>query len=423
MNPALPSHIYSPLTERLLFEQTLLPCLLAGDCVTAMWVPHGGRTKTMAYLCQNASKFNFGKLGKYKIRYLNKDELTEEAPEAYFQLMLRSLNPRLKNYRQEEAFFLIKEKINLLLRKNYHLILILGKFDELPFSRTFFNNLYSLWQMNKTRVHFIFTVKRNIFQKDLFEKYDQLREAISQNLIYFPLFNKEDRISVCRVLTDKYGFRLTKRQRELIWEVCGGHPGLAKACMRIVNKNSRLKGGKETIDFLAQQWEVKIILEDIWKSLDEEERQIVLLAAKKVPVSQRSLPERLLKLRVIDSDNNQALKLFTSLFETFLKDKIEEKKNLTLDKKSGELLLGNEAIKEKITLQEYHLLSTFLDKPNKIISRDEIANVLWGKNSYDKYSDWSIDQIISQLRKKLEIIGISSKNLQTIRKRGYRWLG
>ncbi|MBM3209246.1 winged helix-turn-helix domain-containing protein [Candidatus Shapirobacteria bacterium] len=58
-----------------------------------------------------------------------------------------------------------------------------------------------------------------------------------------------------------------------------------------------------------------------------------------------------------------------------------------------------------------------------VISRDEIAEILWGKESYDKYSDWSIDQMISQLRKKLNQLGISPKSLQTIRDRGYRWIG
>jgi len=85
-----------------------------------------------------------------------------------------------------------------------------------------------------------------------------------------------------------------------------------------------------------------------------------------------------------------------------------------------EILANGLPLEKELTLQEYHLLVGFLKNPKKIISRDEIAEILWGKKSFEKYSDWAIDQIISQLRKKLTQIGVSTKNLQTIRGRGYR---
>ena len=50
---------------------------------------------------------------------------------------------------------------------------------------------------------------------------------------------------------------------------------------------------------------------------------------------------------------------------------------------------------------------------------DEIGEALWGKDSYDKYSDWAIDQLISKLRKKLETLGFKNV-LKTVRGKGYK---
>ena len=68
------------------------------------------------------------------------------------------------------------------------------------------------------------------------------------------------------------------------------------------------------------------------------------------------------------------------------------------------------------------MLVCFLKNKGQIISRDQIGDVLWGDKAYDRYSDWAVDQLISQLRKKLIDLGIKGASLQTIRNRGYRWL-
>ena len=61
----------------------------------------------------------------------------------------------------------------------------------------------------------------------------------------------------------------------------------------------------------------------------------------------------------------------------------------------------------------------FLNGVNKLKSRDDIGDVLWGKESYEKYSDWAIDQIMSKIRKKLGLLGTKTR-IVTVRGRGYK---
>ncbi len=135
----------------------------------------------------------------------------------------------------------------------------------------------------------------------------------------------------------------------------------------------------------------------------------------------KETPERLLKLRLILVGKNQKLEFFSPLFRAFVMTQKLDAPAIALDEQTGEILINGLPPREKIGLQEYRLLVEFLKNPDKVISRDEIALVLWDKEADEKYSDWAIDQIISQLRTKLEKLGLSSAKLQTIRNRGYRW--
>jgi DNA-binding response OmpR family regulator len=80
---------------------------------------------------------------------------------------------------------------------------------------------------------------------------------------------------------------------------------------------------------------------------------------------------------------------------------------------------GN-TVEESFTRQEYSILTLFLKNPGKVLTRDDIGAVLWGESSYEKYSDWAIDQLMSKLRKKLKEIGVNVE-ISTLRGRGYKF--
>ncbi|MCL5090811.1 MAG: winged helix-turn-helix domain-containing protein [Patescibacteria group bacterium] len=411
-------HILTEETEKFLFKETILSRLLAGESLTAIWIKHGGRSRAMTFLSQYSEYFDFKTLGKYQILFIDQEELTEETSQAYFRLMFKNLCTE-KNLDQGDIFFSLKEKVKEITDRGEHLIFILGRFDELNFSSTFFNNLKNLWQVNKTKIHYIFPIMDNIFLSENFEKYDQLREVLSQNLVYFPLFSKEDTEFAMDYFSEKYGYPLSPKKKKLASGLSGGHPSLLKACLRILNETAQFSE-EEISESLSKQWEIKIILEDIWKSFDEQEKKLVSQIVFGQTPMRIELPERFVRLRVIKEENSQPV-LFSPLLTAFVKKQSTATSSIGFDPETGELLINGFPPQEKITLQEYRLLRYFLANINKIVSRDQIAYVLWDKESDEKYSDWAIDQVMSQLRKKIDQMGIGQK-LQTIRGRGYRWL-
>lgn len=417
MKPRL-TNILTPETEREIFTQTLLPLILAGENATVMYVPQGGRRRSVVYLTENSEKLGFKKLGKYLILHVDPNELAKETPSSYFTLVREKIQEKAEFVSvssSSKPFAALKKTVKEVLDQKYHLILTLRKFEELKFPKAFFNNLAYLWELDKTKVHFIFPVCQDILKR--LKTYGALREVIAQNLVFFPLLSTNDQDLVMKKISRKYGYPVSQKPA-LIKKLSGGNPSLIKACLRILSKHKDLKNEEKITSFLFDQYEIKLILEDIWKSLEKDEQGVVSALANHLPLKTEDIPIRLSRLGLV-----QELKLFSPLFTLFVKAKTQGLKKITLDEQTGQVLINGLPIKEKLTLQEYHLLSAFLEKPGLVYSRDDIADTLWGKESYDKYSDWAIDQIISRLRKTLSNLGISPSNLQTIRKRGYRWLG
>lgn len=72
------------------------------------------------------------------------------------------------------------------------------------------------------------------------------------------------------------------------------------------------------------------------------------------------------------------------------------------------------------TKQEEKVMKLLLENKNKIVSREQIAQIMWGEQDWnEKYSDWAIDKIISRIRQVLDEQGISSLTLITKKGRGF----
>jgi DNA-binding winged helix-turn-helix (wHTH) protein len=414
-------HILTPETERRFFTDQILSLLTQGECLTLIWTPHGGATRQMNFLTQYSSHLEFSKLGKYLIIYLDQYDLLDNSSEGYFQLMNYCLDNKETNpLTGENSLINLKLKISSYLQDNYHLIFILNEFDKIDFTPQFFNCLKNIWHMEKSKIHFIFGITQNIFTQENLKRYDQLGELITQNLIFCPLLSSADAFFVMNRLKNKYGFNVPQEKYKEVAKISGGHPLLIKTCLSMFSKNPNLDE-KEIQKHLLEQWEIKLILEDIWDAFTSNDKQIVNQIALGEAPPRHKASDFLLKLKLVTIKDNQ-YGLFTTLFEEFVKNKKIERQTLSLNKNSGEILINGFPFKEKITLKEYRLLSLFLENQNKLINRDQIAEALWGTEGYDKYSNWAIDQNISLLRKKLQKLGFPSQCLQTIKGLGYRWL-
>lgn len=104
-----------------------------------------------------------------------------------------------------------------------------------------------------------------------------------------------------------------------------------------------------------------------------------------------------------EEDNNEILK--NGPFKIDIYSQKVSKNNMELD----------------LTPKEYLLMKLFLENPKKAFTRDELLNILWGKNYFGDLK--IIDVNIRRLRAKIEDDSSEPKYIETIWGTGYRWNG
>jgi DNA-binding response OmpR family regulator len=72
-----------------------------------------------------------------------------------------------------------------------------------------------------------------------------------------------------------------------------------------------------------------------------------------------------------------------------------------------------------LTAHEFKLLRFFTDNPERVLSRDELLNDVWGYNCYP--TTRTVDNQILKLRQKLETDPANPRHLQTIYGAGYKF--
>lgn len=84
------------------------------------------------------------------------------------------------------------------------------------------------------------------------------------------------------------------------------------------------------------------------------------------------------------------------------------------------IYVGTKKISEKEFSQvEKQILVKLINNKGEIVTFDQIAEIIWGKEVTSHYSLWAIAKKIERIRKKLKEIGFYCNVLETRRKKGY----
>lgn len=110
------------------------------------------------------------------------------------------------------------------------------------------------------------------------------------------------------------------------------------------------------------------------------------------------------------SNNGKTTSYLNPLFEQFVKTRL--KSSARPKQKRDQITKPAELVGQE--LLAYNLLKS---RPGEIVSKDQIAEAIWGSTWEQKYSDWALDKLISNLKKKLAVLDTPAK-LQTFKKLG-----
>ena len=159
-------------------------------------------------------------------------------------------------------------------------------------------------------------------------------------------------------------------------------------------------------------------LEVIWGKFTAEEKNIIrkiYLGNIEQTDSLTHEYEYLKSIRVIIEKSDRielGLPLLSKIIEKEMKLDI-------IHVKHDQIMLGKNNLTNTLTNKEKLLMLLLLNSKKKIISREVIAQTIWGDCWEEKYSDWAIDVLAHRVRKKLNAVGIDENLLKTVKKKGF----
>lgn len=402
-------------------------------CLACFFISGTGKRIYFKFLIKEEKilKKIFGKeFPKTLFVYVDPDEIIEESNEGYLKLMKSGLEQALSNkkvkltniIKNDNPLMSIKNILSVLITKGWHVVFILNDFEfTLELSPTIFRNLESVLSLNKTMISFMFLATKNLLEPSVLEKFHNLKFAINRTTYYYPMMNENQINFMFKNMSNKTGIKLTESIKESLVDLCGGHVQLLKYSFTYLKElNDKQLQSKEMIKrHLLSNSQLKTVCSDIWNFFSTEEKQFIsnFIKAGIIDDETSIQAQYLLKTHIIRKDNNK-YEIFGELFKDFVKNMFPKEK-LVYDPNTKQIYYGVSSCTDRFTLQEFKLLVHFINNEDKVISRDEVGQILWGSNYVEKFSDWSIDKIISTIRKKLKEIGYPANNLTTLKRRGF----
>jgi DNA-binding winged helix-turn-helix (wHTH) protein/TolB-like protein len=83
--------------------------------------------------------------------------------------------------------------------------------------------------------------------------------------------------------------------------------------------------------------------------------------------------------------------------------------------------LRKDGIRIRLQEQPFHVLAVLLERPGELITREELRHAVWPENTFVEF-DHALNTAIKKIRAALNDDAATPRYIETIPKRGYRWI-
>jgi hypothetical protein len=97
------------------------------------------------------------------------------------------------------------------------------------------------------------------------------------------------------------------------------------------------------------------------------------------------------------------------------------KTQLRLDKRSRRVWVGSEELLPPLSISQFQLLELLYDNPGKVVTRNQMIQVIWGQEDALGVSEQALDALIRRLRDRLAALDTRHQFLITVRGHGLRF--
>ncbi len=226
-------------------------------------------------------------------------------------------------------------------------------------------------------------------------------KVVKRNVVpILPLADSDARVVLANY-EERYHASLSEQRRKIILEASGGNPGLIKALYLQIKADPAWKKINPVEDQLY--FRIKGTCDDL-----TDETKAVLLGKKRTT---DPMTEYFLTRYGYAQKKSGRLEVFSPLVVDFLRHWQSQSplpQTGKYEQPIDEELLHFTQVQRKV-------LAYLRERAGQLVTRDDLAKVLWGDGWADRYSDWAIDQLISTLREKM---GLAKQKANIVTKKG-----
>ena len=283
------------------------------------------------------------------------------------------------------------------------------RFDRIKDAVTpeFFANLQGLQDATHGKLAYVFTSFRRL---DILAPEVFTRASLSTfaQEMYMKPAKKEDMEIIYKTYKDEYKLTISPAIEQSIFDLADGYVQYFQLVLIFLHEGKKeAKTKAELFDLLLKDERISLQSEELWESLSEKEKEIIVKISKGQAISdeERKLGRYIWDSGFLYESQNNIRALFSPLFDYYIQQK---------DKKP---LSENGSI--EFSRKEHALFSFLKDHISEICEREKIVEAVWPEVEELGVSDWAIDRLVARVRSKLKLQK-SQYEIQTIKTPGYK---
>jgi hypothetical protein len=433
----------------------IFDCIANGDSCSIVGVSNIGKSHLLRSVCRPEIIRSY--LGALADRcvfvYIDFNLMVDMSEQGFYELILRAILAELTRLEEGERLatelnrayektvnpanpFQIPLSFNegiisLCESWEHRLILLFDEFDEVfrGIDDRAYLNLRALRDRYRERLCYVVVTEYLLRETRRSPQAAEFCELFDHNIHHLAVLGQPDIIRVIETFDAEERAHFLPEDIQFVGEQAGGHPGLlldvchllAQALQEDGTEQARRQNYRAVRARLDDDLNTRIECAKIWNALapEEQEALIKFVAARNLaPDFKRRLQRRGV---LIERDGREDV--FGQIFAGFVHRqglvKGQSQQGVRIDVESGVAWVDGEAV-PTLTDLEYRLLLLFYGRLNKIVSKYEIVETVWGQDYIESVDDARIEKLVSRLRTKLESPAGSHSYLQTVRGRGYR---
>jgi hypothetical protein len=316
----------------------------------------------------------------------------------------------LESIQLQDLFFTIdsvRDAIKKIIEQGYLPTLFFIRFDRLGNAVTpeFFANLEGLREFSHQQLTYVFTSFLP-FSRIFPAVFPQAALSITYRNIYIKPTEKEDTKIIYNAYKNYYNLNLEEElEKEFLKLVDGHFQYLQLGLIALHEPAVVIKTKEELMSYLVNDERIKLQSEELWENLEKHEQNLLLKIVNNESVTKEDRKKGIYLWNTgFVATDRQKLKIFSPLFEYFVKERRKEESKINVTEFSKKELIFFEFLK---------------NNKDEICEREKIIEEVWPEAEELGISDWAIDKLAARVRAKLKLQE-NNFEIQTIKTRGYK---